>query len=290
MGKYSPLKGSDMEQMAASGVVVCLKEKGRRVPENADIIYPYFILTLNLSGLAHSLYDKQDLRSQKNDLTVFLPDHIIRPLEATDDYMQAWLIFDPAMFADSELKFTKENLELLYQAPLIHLTDEQSENILTIAGVIQYIVSRTEEELPNKHRLLEAQLTLAYELYMAIRRQYDLVWEKNRIGPVYLRFCDLVTAHYKEEHNVNYYAKQLGYNPRYFSKIFREFNNGISALEWIQSYIVTQAKRIMDQHPDQPVKVTAFQLGFPTSANFCRYFKRATGMTPLEYQKTKKDN
>ena len=26
------------------------------------------------------------------------------------------------------------------------------------------------------------------------------------------------------------------------------------------------------------------QLGFPTTANFCRYFKHATGMTPQEYR------
>jgi hypothetical protein len=31
------------------------------------------LLTLNLSGTAHALYDMMDLRSQKNDLNVFLP-------------------------------------------------------------------------------------------------------------------------------------------------------------------------------------------------------------------------
>ena len=42
----------------------------------------------------------------------------------------------------------------------------------------------------------------------------------------------------------------------------------------------TQAKRIMDT-----VKETAYELGFPDTANFCRYFKRATGIYPQAYKK-----
>ena len=54
---------------------------------------------------------------------------------------------------------------------------------------------------------------------------------------------------------------------------------------WIQQYVATQAKLIIDAHPRQTMKETAFQLGFPTTANFCRYFKRATGIYPQEYKK-----
>ena len=34
----------------------------------------------------------------------------------------------------------------------------------------------------------------------------------------------------------------------------------------------------------QTVKETAYQLGFSTTANFCRYFKRATGIYPQAYK------
>jgi AraC-like DNA-binding protein len=94
-----------------------------------------------------------------------------------------------------------------------------------------------------------------------------------------------VVEHYKENRNVNYYAGLLDYDARYFSKVFRQFSGGLSPLEWIQQYVATQAKLIMDAHPKQTVKETAFQLGFPTTANFCRYFKRATGIYPQEYKK-----
>ncbi len=272
------------EEVEANGIILCMNQKGRDVSPNVDLMYPYIILSLNLSGTSHSLYDMKDIRANKNDLTVFLPGHIIRPLDHSEDYRHAWLLFDPRKFANSEFKFNSSDLETLYQAPLCHLSDEQANILYNILGVINYIATQTEKELPNKHQLLEKQLSLAYELYISIRHEQDAEWKKNRMGQIHLQFCNLVVSHYKEDRNVNFYAKKLGYDPRYFSRIFRAYNQGLSPLEWIQQYVVTKAKRVMDEHPGQTVKETAFQLGFPTTANFCRYFKRASGIYPQAYK------
>lgn len=74
MENYTSLASQeDQKGVASNGVILCLRQKGRNAPPNVDMTYPYIILTLNLSGTAHALYDMMDLRSQKNDLTVFLP-------------------------------------------------------------------------------------------------------------------------------------------------------------------------------------------------------------------------
>ena len=286
MENYSQLSSKkDQEGIESNGIILCMNEKGRKgaLPD-IDIVYPYIILSLNLCGSSHSLYDMKEIRARKNDLTVFLPGHIIRPLEHSEDYAHAWLLFDPSKFKDSEMKFNSNDIELLSQCPICHLTDEQAENLLLLLGAINYIASRSEEELPNKHRLLEQQLSVTYELYMSIRHEQDTEWNKDRMGHIYLTFCNLVVEHHKEERNVNYYAKLLGYDPRYFSKIFRAYNDGTSPLEWIQNYVTNQAKRMISEHPEQSIKEVAYQLGFPTTANFCRYFKRATGIYPLAYK------
>lgn len=285
MEGYTPLRTQeDKNAVESDGIILCLKQKGRDVPPDIDMMYPYIILSLNLSGTSNSLYDMKAIHAQKNDLTVFLPGHIIRPLAHSEDYTQAWLLFNPSKFVDSELKFNPNDLDVLYQAPLCHLTDEQASALLDILKVIDYIKSCTEEELPHKHRLLEVQLSLAYELYMSIRRERDKDWTNDRRGLLYLKFCDLVVTHYREEKNVNYYARLLGYEARYFSKVFRSYNNGLSPLEWIQHYVTTQAKRLMHENPKMSVKEIAFQLGFPNTANFCRYFKNATGITTKDYR------
>lgn len=288
MENYSQiLSKKDQEGVESNGIILCMNEKGRRgALPNIDIVYPYIILSLNLCGSSHSLYDMKEIRARKNDLTVFLPGHIIRPLEYSEDYAHAWLLFDPGKFKDSELKFNTSDMELLSQSPICHLTDEQAENLLRFLDAINYIASRSVEELPNKHRLLEQQLSIAYELYMSIRREQDTEWNKDHMGHIYLTFCNLVVKHHKEERNVNYYAKLLGYDPRYFTKIFRAYNNGTSPLEWIQNYISNQAKRMISEQPNIKIKEVAFELGFPTTANFCRYFLHATGIYPQAYKES----
>ena len=115
MDKYTPIRSqNEIQEIASNGVLVCIDQKGRSVPQNVDITYPYIIITLTISGMAHCLYDMKDMRSFKNDLTIFLPGHIIRPLEHSEDYMQTWLLFDPAKYADSEKKFNPKEFEALY--------------------------------------------------------------------------------------------------------------------------------------------------------------------------------
>lgn len=287
MEKITSLRSAEnLQKIAANGVLLKLEDKGFGGIGGKDLVYPYIVMALCLNGSARAFYDMKEIRQEKNTLSLIMPGHLLQPIEYSEDFTHAWLIFDPMKFVDSELKFNIKDVELFEQAPVIQLTDEQVANLMSIVRVIDYIASRTEEELPNKHRLLEAQLTLAYELYTAIRRHYDMNWEKDRMGNVYLKFCDLVAKYYKRERNVNFYANRLGYDQRYFSKIFRAYNNGTSPLEWIQNYVCTQAKRLINDNPNIAVKTIALELGFPTSGNFCRYFKRATGINPQAYKKS----
>ena len=135
--------------------------------------------------------------------------------------------------------------------------------------------------------MLLSHLAVGYEFINYYRREQDKQWAESRSVKLYTQFCDLVVEHYRENRNVYYYAGLMDYDPRYFSKVFRQYSNGLSPLEWIQQYVVTQAKHIMDMYPKQTVKETAYQLGFPTTGNFCRYFKRATGIYPQENKERK---
>ena len=156
--------------------------------------------------------------------------------------------------------------------------------MMALNELLGAIASHDVYDLQLRRQMLLSQLAVGYEFINYYRREQDRQWAESRSATLYTQFCDLVVEHYKENRNVYYYAKQLDYDPRYFSKVFRQFSNGLSPLEWIQPYVATQAKLIMDTHPEQTVKATALQLGFPTTANFCRYFKRATGIYPQAYK------
>ena len=139
-------------------------------------------------------------------------------------------------------------------------------------------------ELMLRKQMLQIQLAIAYEFINYYRREQDKRMEKNKYADIYNRFADLVVAHYKENRNVNYYAALLDYDQQYFTKLFCKLSGGVSPLEWIQQYVVTQAKLLMEANPKRTVKEIAYQLGFSTTAAFCRYFKRATDIYPQAYK------
>ena len=58
-------------------------------------------------------------------------------------------------------------------------------------------------------------------------------------------------------------------------------------MDWIGEYVTSQAKQLIESNPKQTVKEIAYQLGFPSTAGFCRYFKRVTGIYPQEYKNSK---
>ncbi len=175
--------------------------------------------------------------------------------------------------------------DVFHKSPSCQLTDVQAQRVKALAEVLSAIAQHDMNELMLRRQMLQIQLAIAYEFIHYYRREEDKRWgSKTKYMDVYNRFTDLVVEHYKENRNVKYYAALLDYDQQYFTNLFCKASGGVSPLEWIQQYVVTQAKLLMDANPKQTVKEVAYQLGFPTTANFCRYFKRVTGIYPQAYK------
>jgi len=100
---------------------------------------------------------------------------------------------------------------------------------------------------------------------------------------VYYQFMELVELHFFKEHQVGFYAQQLGIRRRRLSEIIKLFH-GQPAKKMIQERIILEAKRLLT-FTNSNLKDIAYQLGFDTPTYFSRYFKKHTHQTPLEYQK-----
>ena len=65
----------------------------------------------------------------------------------------------------------------------------------------------------------------------------------------------------------------------HFSVIIKEVVS-ISASDYIEQYLATQAKKLLTSRPDLSVQQISDHLGYADSPSFCRFFKRHTGITP----------
>ena len=106
----------------------------------------------------------------------------------------------------------------------------------------------------------------------------------SRREEIFRRFIALVNEHSKQERSVNFYADKLCLTPHYLSTIIREAS-GQTVMQWINQSVVLEAKVLL-KHSDLLIFQISDELNFPNPSFFSKFFKRMTGMTPAEDQKT----
>lgn len=97
-------------------------------------------------------------------------------------------------------------------------------------------------------------------------------------------FLSLVAQANGRERRLEYYATRLNVSKKYLSSVISEVT-GKKAGQWIGEHTIQRAMNLLET-TDDGVREIAAKLNF-SIADFCRYFHRYTGMTPLGYRSTK---
>ena len=106
----------------------------------------------------------------------------------------------------------------------------------------------------------------------------------SRREEIFRRFIALVNEYSKQERSVNFYADKLCLTSHYLSTIIREAS-GQTVMQWINQSVILEAKVLL-KHSNLLIFQISDELNFPNPSFFSKFFKRMTGMTPAEYQKT----
>lgn len=97
-------------------------------------------------------------------------------------------------------------------------------------------------------------------------------------------FMKLLMHNYASERSTAFYADKLCITPKYLSMIIKEAT-GRTASEWINNFIVLEAKNML-RFSGKNIQQVAYALNFPSQSSFGKFFKRVTGQSPTEYQKS----
>lgn len=124
----------------------------------------------------------------------------------------------------------------------------------------------------NAHDFIHSQVVYAKDTDERSRRSIDL----------YNAFVSLVAEHYREAHDVSFYADNLCITTRYLSQI-TDKAVGKSPKQIIADYLMNEAKSYLDT-TRLTVQEIADKLGFSSQALFCKFFRNQEKTSPTEYR------
>lgn len=258
--------------------------KHRFTAFNTDVSFSFVIMTLCLSGTARALYDQREMTHRKNDLALLLPGHVMRPLECSEDYTYARIAISKGMIERLRPQLFSHDYMKYSTSPVFSLTDEQAKRLLQVLEHMAFTAAHSELEMTHRNHILLAQMAVGYEYINYYRKEQDRLLPPDNNAGIFSRFCDLVVEHYHESKEIQYYASLLDLHPKYLSRVVRTATNGVTPGQWIDRYVVAQAKRLIVANPELSLKEIAYELGFSEPTSFYRYFKRVTGLTANEFR------
>nr|WP_315034773.1 helix-turn-helix domain-containing protein [uncultured Chryseobacterium sp.] len=100
------------------------------------------------------------------------------------------------------------------------------------------------------------------------------------------QFQLLVTQHFIKKKLVTEYADLLHIHPNHLNDVIKE-TTGFPASHFIQKQLIQEAKSRLIQ-TSSTVSMIAMELNFTDESYFGRFFKKQTGVTPLQYRRNHK--
>jgi AraC family transcriptional regulator, transcriptional activator of pobA len=159
------------------------------------------------------------------------------------------------------------------------------------AGIILHWLEKIKETIQSTHPhavdiVKNLVRILLFETSSVYNRQgFSSFYKQTRSEQITHEFKKLVSAHFKKERSVKFYAGLLFITPKHLTETVREVT-GKPAGEWIDETVILEAK-ILLQEPAASIAHIADTLHFPDQSAFGRYFKKATGLSPLAYKQSR---
>lgn len=91
----------------------------------------------------------------------------------------------------------------------------------------------------------------------------------------------------RTDHEVAAYADKLNVSPAHLTRTVKEVT-GKTASEWIAESLTNEIRFLL-HHPENSIQSIAFQVQFSDQAALSKFFKKNTGMSPLEYRRMIKE-
>ena len=235
------------------------------------------------SGTARITVDVRNFTLSEGSEIVILPGKIIAADHVSDDFVVEYLFFSRDMFEEASYRMDLAFFKFLSKNPFYQHDEKSLERFNRWMASVQRVYEDREHMFRDTimRNMLQNVFLTVYETLR--RHDISLIDEHSgRQGELFHRYETLVHDHFREQHNVAFYAAQMFITTRYLSTIVRSVS-GDSPKDVIDRMIVLEMKVLL-RSTNMSVQEIASRLHFPDQSYMGRYFRKHTGMAPTEYR------
>jgi AraC family transcriptional regulator, transcriptional activator of pobA len=242
----------------------------------------YFISLITNAGNTKITYDSTNV-TELNSFLVFQSPGLLYSF-MRDNRANGYLIyFKKELFSFFKPEFEKEfpffniihtNFYKLNQA-----------KFKSFAPHFKDVIDAYENSIDSQHIIATMKLlALLYQL-----KEFTTAftqWEQGFTSPqqiLFQKFTQLVNNFYLEKRTIEEYSELLFVTPNHLSQSIKAVSDK-NALSFINERLMTEAKSMV-QFSTMDIAEIAYQLNFSDPANFGKFFKKYTEITPMEYRK-----
>ncbi|WP_041889051.1 AraC family transcriptional regulator [Myroides profundi] len=257
---------------------ICTKENQYDYP----VTIPYLTFFFVEVGSAVVSVDFKDYALSRGSFIIVGEDNMVTFREVSEDFLMHCFLIQRDFASEIAYVLPNELFSYLHYFPVQHLTEENVVIYNHWHSLSLYIMEHTSI---HARRMLCNQFQTLF-LSLSEQVNYDeLVIEKHysRQEELCWKFWDLITHHAKQHRDVAFYADTLFITPYYLSQITQQFLN-YSPKELINRQVVLEIKHYL-RNTDLNISQIAEQLNFQDPSYMGRFFKRETGVNPLEFRR-----
>ena len=247
-----------------------------------------FTVILCIDGTENGTVNLKEMSINKGSLLMTFPNNVLK-IEAgypTATVRGIMLSQDFMRMLQVDVKNSLPLFMRLVYNPLVNLTQEQQEDIERYFDLLENISNNS--DLAHRDEIVRGLLmSMFYRISDTYEQRPQVLDDKersvrNRREEYFAKFITLLSENFKRERTVGFYAEQMCVTPKYLSLLIKDFS-GKSAAEWIDSYVITEAKTLL-RYSTMSIQEVAYELNFSSQSFFGKYFKHLTGMSPSEYK------
>lgn len=242
---------------------------------------------VTIKGKLTLLVDGKILVMTPSTLMVLAPGHLINGIISSDDF-SGFAINSTLSNLEAFLPIMSRAL-ICYKVfsgnPILHIDNTDLQNQILYHNLLKNKTSEKNDSAYSELILDNICRAIIFETLNLYLQRLDTA-EKSvkytRSEQLFYRFILMVENRFKKTRVLNDYADSLCVSPKHLSALVKEIS-GRTAGSWIDSYVITEAKRLLSTTRMSILEISE-ELNFANQSFFGKYFKHLTGMSPSQFR------